>query len=181
VIDPLDGTTNFIHGFPHYAISIALRQRGQINHAVIYDPFRNELFTASRGGGAFLNDRRMRVSTQLKFPDALLGARWPGSVGPDETSAPRFLEMARGCAGVRRTGSAVLDLAYVAVGRLDGFCGLGLKQWDMAAASLMVLEAGGLIGDLNGEQSWMESGNVIAATPKIFTQMLGMVQGERTK
>ena len=181
VIDPLDGTTNFIHGFPHYAISIALRQRGQINHAVIYDPTRNELFTASRGGGAFLNDRRMRVSPQLKFPDALLGARWPGSVGPDETSAPRFLEMARGCAGVRRTGSAVLDLAYVAVGRLDGFCGLGLKQWDMAAASLMVLEAGGLIGDLDGEQFWMESGNVIAATPKIFTQMLAMVQGERTK
>lgn len=172
VIDPLDGTTNFIHGFPTYAISIALRQFGQVTQAVIYDPARNELFSASRGGGAFLNDRRMRVSSQLKYHDALLGARWPGSIGPDGASQPRFMEMAQGCAGVRRSGSAVLDLAYVAAGRLDGFCGLGLKQWDMAAASLMVLEAGGLIGDLQGEQTWMDSGNVIAANPKIFTQML---------
>lgn len=177
VIDPLDGTTNFIHGMPIYAISIALRQFGQVTQAVIFDPSRNELFTASRGGGAFLNDRRMRVSAQTKFHDALLGARWPGSVGPDELSQPRFLEMARGCAGVRRTGSAVLDMAYVAAGRLDGFCGLGLKQWDMAAASLMVLEAGGLIGDLQGEQTWMGSGDVLAANPKIFTQMLGHLRG----
>jgi myo-inositol-1(or 4)-monophosphatase len=176
VIDPLDGTTNFIHGLPTYAVSIALRQFGQVTQAVIYDPARNELFTASRGGGAFLNDRRMRVSTQLKYHDALLGARWPGSIGPDEASQPRFMELARNCAGVRRTGSAVLDLAYVAAGRMDGFCGLGLKQWDMAAASLMVLEAGGLIGDLQGEQTWMETGNVIAATPKIFTQMLGYLR-----
>ena len=176
VIDPIDGTTNFIHGFPNYAVSIALRQRGQVMHAVIFDPSRNEMFTASRGGGAFLNDRRMRVTAQTKFHDALLGARWPGSVGPDDLSAPRYLEMARGCAGVRRTGSAVLDMAYVAVGRLDGFCGIGLKQWDMAAASLMVLEAGGLVSDLEGEQTWMESGNVLAATPKIFTQMLGFVK-----
>lgn len=177
VIDPLDGTTNFIHGFPTYAVSIALRQFGQVTQAVIYDPARNEMFTASRGGGAFLNDRRMRVSSQLKYHDALLGARWPGSIGPDEASQARFVELARGCAGVRRTGSSVLDLAYVAAGRMDGFCGLGLKQWDMAAASLMVLEAGGLIGDLQGEQTWMESGNVIAANPKIFTQMLGHLRG----
>ena len=177
IIDPLDGTTNFIHGFPTYAVSIALRQFGQITQAVIYDPARNELFSASRGGGAFLNDRRMRVSSQLKYHDALLGARWPGSIGPDEASQPRFMEMARGCAGVRRTGSSVLDLAYVAAGRLDGFCGLGLKQWDIAAASLMVLEAGGLIGDLEGEQTWMDSGNVIAANPKIFTQMLSHLRG----
>ena len=178
VIDPLDGTTNFIHGLPTYAVSIALRQRGQVMHSVIYDPTRNELFTASRGGGAFLNDRRVRVSSQTRFHDALLGARWPGSKVPDDLAAPRFAEMALSAAGVRRTGSCVLDLAYVAVGRLDGFCGLGLKQWDMAAASLMVLEAGGLISDLEGEQTWMETGNVMAATPKIFTQMLAHLQGQ---
>ena len=181
VIDPLDGTTNFIHGFPTYAVSIALRQRGQVMHSVIFDPTRNELFTASRGGGAFLNDRRVRVSTQTRFHDALLGARWTGSKAPDDLAAPRFAEMAQSAAGVRRTGSCVLDLAYVAVGRLDGFCGLGLKQWDMAAASLLVLEAGGLIADLEGEQTWMETGNVLAATPKIFTQMLAHLQGQGSK
>ena len=176
VIDPLDGTTNFIHGFPTYAISIALRQRGLVTQAVIYDPARNEMFTASRGGGAFLNDRRMRVSGQTKFHDALLGARWPGSSGAPGIAAARFAEMASNCAGVRRTGSSVLDLVYVAAGRLDGFCGLGLQQWDMAAASLLVLEAGGLIADLQGEQTWMASGNVMAATPKIFTQILSQLQ-----
>ena len=175
VIDPLDGTTNFIHGFPTYAISIALRQRGQISQAVIYDPARNELFTASRGGGAFLNDRRIRVSSQLKFYDALLGGYWPGSTGPEAALTGRFAEMTRTCAGVRRTGSSVLDMAYVAAGRLDGFCGIGLKQWDMAAASLLVLEAGGLVSDLQGEQTWMQEGNVLAAAPKIFTQMLNLI------
>lgn len=179
VIDPLDGTTNFIHGMPNYAISIALRQRGQVMHAVIFDPTRNELFTASRGGGAFLNDRRVRVSGQTRFHDALLGARWPGSFGPDQVAAPRFADMATRCAGVRRTGSAVLDMVYVAVGRFDGFCGLGLKPWDMAAASLMVLEAGGLVGDLQGEQTWMEHGNVLAASPKIFTQMLACLNQDQ--
>ena len=175
VIDPLDGTTNFIHGLPTYAVSIALRQRGQVMHAVIFDPARNELFTASRGSGAFLNDRRVRVSGQTKFHDALLGARWPGSFGPDQLAAPRFGALASKCSAVRRTGSVVLDLAYVAAGRLDGFCGIGLQQWDMAAASLMVLEAGGLVGDLEGEQTWMETGSVLAATPRIFTQMLAHI------
>lgn len=178
VIDPLDGTTNFIHGFPTYAVSIALRQRGQVTQAVIYDPARNEMFTASRGGGAFLNDRRVRVTAQTKFHDALLGARWPGSAGPEAALTGRFAELTKTCAGVRRTGSSVLDMAYVAAGRLDGFCGLGLKQWDMAAASLLVLEAGGLVSDLQGEQTWMQTGNVLAATPKIFTQMLGLVSAD---
>ena len=181
VIDPLDGTTNFIHGFPTYAISIALRQRGQVSQAVIYDPARNELFTASRGGGAFLNDRRIRVSAQLKFHDALLGAYWPGSTGPEAGLTGRFAEMSKSCAGVRRTGSSVLDMAYVAAGRLDGFCGIGLQQWDMAAASLLVLEAGGLVGDLQGEQTWMQEGNVLAASPKIFIQMLGLVSLDAPK
>ena len=174
IIDPLDGTTNFIHGVPIYAISIALAQRGQLTQAVIYDPSRNELFTASRGGGAFLNDRRVRVSGRVRYHDALLGAHLPrsasGSVGT------RFEKVLSECAAARRLGSTVLDLAYVASGRLDGFCGYNLKPWDMAAGALMVLEAGGLIADFSGEQGWMQSGSVAAATPKLFPQMLAHLQ-----
>ncbi|AUA58816.1 Inositol-1-monophosphatase [Achromobacter spanius] len=172
IIDPLDGTTNFIHGLPNYAVSIALTQRGQVTQAVIYDPSRNELFTASRGSGTFLNDRRVRVSGRTRYHEALLGAHWPNAGDPEQGSQ-RFRHMAENVTGVRRMGSTVLDLAYVASGRLDGFCGVGLKTWDLAAGSLMVLEAGGLIADFDGEQGWMDSGNVLAATPKIFTQMLG--------
>ena len=171
IIDPLDGTTNFIHGLPNYAVSIALTQRGQVTQACIYDPSRNELFTASRGGGTFLNDRRVRVSGRIRYHDALLGAHWPNS-GDMEQGSARFRKMAENSAGVRRLGATVLDLAYVACGRLDGFCGVGLKPWDVAAGSLLVLEAGGLVADFDGEQGWMDSGNVLAASPKIFTQML---------
>lgn len=174
IVDPLDGTTNFIHGLPTYAVSIALAQRGQITQAVVYDPARNELFTASRGSGAFLNDRRVRVSGRSKFHEALLGAHWPGS-GDPQGGAPRFRTMADESVGVRRLGSSVLDLAYVACGRLDGFCGVGLKPWDLAAGSLLVLEAGGLVSDFDGEQGWLDSGNVLAASPKIFTQMLASI------
>ena len=172
LIDPLDGTTNFIHGMPIYAVSVAVKQRGQIAHAVIYDPTRNELFTASRGAGAFLNDRRIRVSGCLRLPEALLGARWPGSAGPDGHASARFKALSSDSGGVRRTGSSVLDIAYVAAGRLDGFCGVNLKPWDLAAACLMVTEAGGLVGDLSGEQGWLDSGDVIAASPKLFPQLL---------
>jgi myo-inositol-1(or 4)-monophosphatase len=175
IIDPLDGTTNFIHGFPIYAVSIALAYRGQITQAVIYDPSRNELFTASRGGGAFLNDRRIRVSGQTHFNDALIGAHVPGSAGGG-TSHSRFSGMLSECASVRRIGSTVLGLAYVACGRADGFCGAHLQPWDVAAGSLLVLEAGGLVGDLDGEQTWLKSGNVLAATPKVFTRMLAHLQ-----
>lgn len=175
IIDPLDGTTNFIHGFPVYAVSIALSHRGQITQAVIFDPNRNELFTASRGGGAFLNDRRIRVSGQTRYHDALIGAHVPRSAS-DRTVDGRFVEMLSGCASARRMGATVLDLAYVAAGRIDGFCGLNLKRWDMAAGSLLVLEAGGLIGDFDGEQGWMQTGSVLAASPKIFTQMLAHLQ-----
>lgn len=171
IIDPLDGTTNFIHGFPVYAISIALTQNGQLSQAVVYDPTRNELFTASRGGGAFLNDRRMRASGNSRYHEALIGehiGRSATGVTPDS----RYATMLAECGSVRRTGSTVLDIAYVAAGRLDGFCGVNLKPWDMAASGLLVLEAGGLIGDFEGEQGWLKSGNVLAATPKIFTQML---------
>jgi myo-inositol-1(or 4)-monophosphatase len=176
IIDPLDGTTNFIHGLPNYAVSIALLQRGVAVQAVIYDPSRNEMFTATRGSGAFLNDRRVRVSGRTRYGEALLGAHWPGSAGPDQGGG-KFRQVAQNSAGVRRMGATVLDLAYVACGRLDGFCGVALKPWDMAAGSLLVLEAGGLVADFSGEQGWLESGNVLAATPKIFTQMLGTLQG----
>jgi len=174
IIDPLDGTTNYIHGYPVYAVSIALARRGQIEQAVIYDPSRNEMYTASRGSGAFLNERRMRVGKRIRHHDALLGARWSASAATELTR--RFRRLADESAGVRRSGSAVLDLAFVAAGRLDGFCGVGLKPWDMAAASLLVLEAGGLIADFDGEQGWLASGSVLAASPKIFTQMLGFLQ-----
>ncbi|AUL47998.1 inositol monophosphatase [Bordetella trematum] len=176
IIDPLDGTTNFIHGLPNYAVSIALTQRGLVTQAVVYDPSRNELFTASRGGGTFLNDRRMRVSGRVRYHEALLGAHWPSPVDADHASASRFRNMAEGSVGVRRLGSTVLELAYVATGRLDGFCGVGLKPWDLAAGSLLVLEAGGLVADFDGEQGWMDSGNVLAGTPKVFTQMMTALQ-----
>jgi myo-inositol-1(or 4)-monophosphatase len=175
IIDPLDGTTNFIHGMPIYAVSLALRHRGQTVHALVYDPNRNELFTASRGSGAFVNDRRMRVSGRLNLVDCLLGARWPGSAGPTAEQSPRFKQLTNDSAGVRRTGSSVLDIVYVAAGRLDGFCGVELKPWDLAAAGLLVLEAGGLIAGFDGEQDWMETGNVIAASPKVFPQILQYV------
>ena len=176
IVDPLDGTTNFIHGLPIYAISIALAQRGQVTQAVIYDPNRNELFTASRGGGAFLNDRRVRVSGLRRYPDAILGAHIPGSAFV-ATAQARFSGLLSECAAARRLGSTVLDLAYVASGRLDGFCVVKLKPWDLAAGGLLILEAGGLIADFDGEQGWMKSGSVLAATPKIFPQMLGYLQG----
>ena len=171
IIDPLDGTTNFIHGFPNYAVSIALLHRGQPAHAVIYDPSRNEMFTASRGSGAFLNDRRVRVSGCTRYHDALLASHVPKSTALPADSP--FSPMLADCAAARRTGSVVLDLAYVACGRLDGFCGVRLKPWDMAAGGLMVLEAGGLLSDFEGEQGWMASGNLLTATPKVFPQMIG--------
>lgn len=171
IVDPLDGTTNFIHGLPNFAVSIALQQRGTITQAVVYDPSRNEMFTASRGGGAYLNDRRIRVASRIKLEDALLALQWP-SIEDGDPRAARFRRLAQESSGVRRLGSSVLDLAYVASGRLDGFCGLGLKPWDLAAGALLVLEAGGLVGDPEGEQDWLNSGDMLAASPKIFTRLL---------
>lgn len=171
VIDPLDGTTNFIHGFPNYAISIGLLHRQQLAHALVFDPNRNELFYASRGEGAFLNDRRVRVSQQRHYHDALLGAHVAGSGGGMRADSS-FAQMLSDCASVRRTGSVVLDLAYVACGRLDGFVGVNLKPWDTVAGALLVLEAGGLVGDFKGEQDWMQTGEIIAASPKVFGRMM---------
>lgn len=182
IIDPLDGTTNFLHGFPDYAISIALAQRGVITQAVVYDPTRNELFTASRGGGAFLNDRRIRVSRRLRMSEALIGASFRSSDDAELVRWARlFSEMSVQCAGTRRIGSAVLDLAWTAAGRLDACYGANLKPWDVAAGSLLVLEAGGLIGDFSGEQDWLASGYLVASAPKLFPQILGLVEPLRPR
>ena len=173
IIDPLDGTTNFIHGFPQYCVSIGIRHRGALTHAVIYDPVRNELFTASKGSGAYLNDRRIRVSTLTKFGDALVGTGFPFKELTRLDLYTRQLQtMMKTCAGVRRAGAAALDLAYVACGRLDAFWELGLSPWDMAAGALLIQEAGGLVADLKGEQTFLESGDIATATPKVFTTLL---------
>lgn len=173
VIDPLDGTTNFLHGFPQYAISIALLHRGQLDQAVVYDPTRNELFTASKGAGAFLNDRRIRVSKRTKLAEALIGTGFPYR---DFTHMDAYLAMFRDLiqktSGLRRPGSAALDLAWLAAGRTDGFFEIGLKPWDIAAGCLLIKEAGGLVTDFSGEEKYLDSGNVIAGNPKIFGQLL---------
>ncbi|HEX5393514.1 MAG TPA: inositol monophosphatase family protein [Rhodocyclaceae bacterium] len=176
IIDPLDGTTNFIHGFPQYAISIGIAQKGVMQHAVVYDPNRNELFTASKGGGAFLNEKRIRVSTRAKLQDALIGTGFPYRVFDHiDAYLGMFRDMAQKTAGMRRPGAASLDLAYVACGRMDGFFELGLSPWDMAAGSLLITEAGGLCGDLTGEPNYMETGNIIGGNPKVFAQLLQVV------
>ncbi|MGB4468903.1 MAG: inositol monophosphatase family protein [Azovibrio sp.] len=181
IIDPLDGTTNFIHGFPQYAISIALAKGNQVEQAVVFDPNRNELFTASKGGGAFLNERRIRVSKRLKLQEALIGTGFPYRVFDHEDAyLAIFKELTQKTAGLRRPGAAALDLAYVAAGRLDGFWEFGLAPWDMAAGTLLISEAGGLVSDLSGEANYLNTGNLVAGTPKIFTSLLQTIQPHRT-
>ncbi len=173
IIDPLDGTTNFLHGFPQYCISIALVHKGQLDQAVIYDPNRNDLFVASRGKGAYLNDRRLRVSKRLKLADALIGTGFPyRDFSHLDTYMAMLRDMLQKTSGVRRPGSAALDLAYVAAGHLDGFWEIGLSKWDIAAGCLLVKEAGGLVGDFQGDDSYIDSGNIVAGNPKIFAQLL---------
>ena len=173
IIDPLDGTTNFIHGFPQYCVSIAIRHRDALAHGVIYDPNKNELFTASKGRGAFLNDRRMRVSKCLRLADALVGTGFPfKEMERVDQYAKQLRAIMTTSAGIRRAGAAALDLAYVACGRLDAFWELGLSKWDMAAGALMIQEAGGLVADLRGEDGYLESGEIACATPKIFPTLL---------
>jgi myo-inositol-1(or 4)-monophosphatase len=173
IIDPIDGTTNFIHGFPQYGVSIGIEHRGALAHAVVYDPVKNELFTASKGRGAFLNDRRVRVSKCARLQDALIGTGFPykelDRLGLYTRQLAHFM---RSAAGVRRAGAASLDLAYVACGRLDAFWELGLSKWDMAAGALLITEAGGLVADPDGEQGFMENGDIVAATPKILSAVL---------
>ena len=173
VIDPLDGTTNFIHGFPQYCVSIAIRHRGALAHGCIFDPTKNELFTASKGRGAFLNDRRIRVSKCLRLDEALVGTGFPfREIERIERYTKQLKNIMQASAGVRRAGAAALDLAYVACGRLDAFWEMGLSPWDMAAGALMIQEAGGLVGDLQGENGYLESGEIACATPKVFPTLL---------
>ena len=173
IIDPLDGTTNFLHGYPQFAVSIALRHKGILDQAVVYDPLRQELFTASRGQGAQLNNRRIRVSNQLTLEGALLGTGFPfrdNDILEDYLNTFRaFFPMS---SGIRRAGAAALDLAYLACGRLDGFWEFRLNIWDIAAGALLIQEAGGLVGELSGGVNYMDSGNIVAANPKLFKVML---------
>lgn len=173
IIDPLDGTSNFLHGFPFYSVSIACKIKNRIEHAVVYDPIRHECFSATRGRGAQLNDRRIRVSKQTQLQQALLGT---GVSFRNPTAAQRYLptfEALMGkCVGIRRTGSAALDLVYVAAGRLDGFWQFGLRPWDIAAGALIVKEAGGLLSDAQGGEEYLKQGDVIAGTPKVFKALL---------
>ena len=176
IIDPLDGTTNFIHGFPQYAVSIALAVNGVIQQGVIYDPSRDELFTATKGAGAYLDSRRLRVGNQIKLADCLIGTGFPYRADQDlDGYLEVFAKMTKHCAGLRRPGAAALDLAYVAAGRFDGFFERDLKPWDMAAGVLIVQEAGGLIGTYSGDETFMESGEIMAANPKIFGQMVSLL------
>jgi myo-inositol-1(or 4)-monophosphatase len=176
IIDPLDGTTNFIHGFPQYAVSIALRHKGTLTQGVIFDPTKNELFTATRGRGAYLNERRIRVSKRAQLADALVGTGFPFR---DFDGLDEYLSMFRALtartAGLRRAGAAALDIAYVAAGRLDGFWEMGLSAWDMAAGALMVKEAGGLVGDFAGNEGYLDSGRIVCGNPKIFVQLLQVI------
>ena len=177
VIDPLDGTTNFLHGFPQYCVSIGLLHKGIPYQGVVFDPNRNELFTASRGVGAYVNDRRIRVSKTDRLEDALMGTGFPfREVGQIDDYLRMFKHMTHSCSGIRRPGAAALDLAWVAAGRLDGFWEMGLSAWDMAAGALLVREAGGLIGDLDGEDRFLDSGRVVASNPKIFSAILQVLK-----
>jgi myo-inositol-1(or 4)-monophosphatase len=178
IIDPLDGTTNFIHGMPQYAVSIALAKNGVVEQAVVFDPNRNELFTASKGAGAFLNERRIRVSRRTKLGEALIGTGFPYRMFDKiDLYLAIFKELAAKTAGQRRPGAASLDLAYVACGRYDGFWEFGLAPWDMAAGALLISEAGGLVSDLRGDNNYLETGNLIAGTPKVFAPLLKLVEG----
>lgn len=177
IIDPLDGTTNFIHGFPFYCISIALQSKGRIEQAVVYDPTRNDLFTSTRGRGAFMNDRRLRVSKRLNLEECLISTGFPFRADDDFAT---YLQMAsqvmKRTAGLRRPGAAALDLAYVAAGFTDGFFETGLHPWDMAAGSLLITEAGGLVGNFTGEADYLHQRECMAANPKVYAQLVCLLK-----
>lgn len=182
IIDPLDGTTNFVHGVPHYCISIALMERGSVTQGLIYDPIRNELFTASRGRGAFLNDRRIRVSKRTRLDESLIGTGFPfRMISQIDTYFTILRPVMERAAGIRRAGAAALDMAYVAAGRFDAFFEIGLKPWDVAAGSLLVTEAGGLVGDFGGNASYLEGEQVLAGAPKVFSAMIPLLEAARRR
>jgi len=183
IIDPLDGTTNFLRGIPHYGVSIACLHKGRAEHAVVLDPVRREEFVASRGRGAQLNGRRMRVSPLASLEGALLGTGIPFRGHQDErlpTYAEKLAALAAQCAGVRRAGAASLDLAYVAAGRLDAFWEYGLSAWDMAAGALLIREAGGLVADIDGSDGYLDSGNIVCGNPKCFKAVLQTLRQRTT-
>ena len=176
IIDPLDGTTNFLHGFPMFAVSVAVKRAGVLEHGVVYDPLHDEMFTASRGEGAQLNGKRLRVSTTRQLAPSLLGTGFPfRDLGIIEPWMRSFQSLLPKTSGIRRAGAAALDLAYVAAGRLDGFWEFGLKPWDMAAGALLIREAGGLVADVSGGQDFLENGNLVAANPLIFEEFRKIV------
>jgi myo-inositol-1(or 4)-monophosphatase len=181
IIDPLDGTTNYLHGFPQFSISIALKHKGVLEHGLVYDPHRDEMFTASRGAGALLNDRRLRVTNRKTLNGALLGTGFPYR---DQTHLDAYLgmfkELIKDTAGIRRPGSAALDLAYVAAGRLDGFWELGLSEWDFAAGVLLIKEAGGTVSDIDGGRRFMETGNLIAGGLRLHGAMVSAIRPHLT-
>ena len=176
IIDPLDGTTNFIHGFPVYCVSIALMVKGRIEQAVIYDPTRNDLFTSTRGRGAYLNDRRIRVSKRTQLKECLISTGFPFRPGDNFNNYLRMMaDVMTRTAGLRRPGAAALDLAYVAAGFTDGFFETGLSPWDVAAGSLLVTEAGGLVGNFTGESDFLEQRECVAGNPRIYGQLVGIL------
>jgi myo-inositol-1(or 4)-monophosphatase len=173
IIDPLDGTTNYLHGFPVFAVSIGLQVRGRMEHACVYDPMRQELFTASRGDGAQLDGHRIRVSGRTQLSRALVGTGFPfrqvdQEIGPYMNMLGQVI---RNTSGVRRPGAAALDLCYVAAGRLDAFFEVHLSPWDLAAGSLIIREAGGIISGLDGSENYMETGHVLCGAPKIYAEL----------
>lgn len=181
IIDPLDGTTNFLHNFPAYCVSIALQEKGVLTQAVIYDPVHNDLFTATKGRGAFLNDKRIRVANRAKLQSGLISTGFPfKDFTYLDTYLDIFKDMMKKTSGIRRPGSAALDLAYVAAGYSDGFFEMNLSAWDIAAGALIVQEAGGIIGDFEGNGSWLETGHIVAGNPKIFSQMLQVINPHLT-
>ena len=176
IIDPLDGTTNFIHGLPVYCVSIALAVKGKVEQAVVYDPTRNDLFTATKGRGAYLNDRRLRVSKRLSLKESLISTGFPFRDGDDIQKYLAIMgEIMPRTAGLRRPGAAALDLAYVAAGYTEGFFETGLQPWDVAAGSLLVTEAGGLVGNFTGEADFLEQYECVAGAPKVYGQLVGIL------
>ncbi len=176
IIDPLDGTTNYLHGHPQYAISMALLHKGVLTEALVFAPERNDLYLASRGKGALLNDRRIRVSKRIELNECLIGTGFPVV---DQSMMDQYLAILKSVlgktAGGRREGSAALDLCHVACGRIDGFFEFNLKPWDIAAGALMVQEAGGIVTDFQGNEGWLESGDIVAANPKVLAQLLQLM------
>lgn len=180
IIDPLDGTTNFLHGFPVFCVSIGVQVNGRMEAGVVYDPIRQELFAASRGDGAQLDDHKIRVSGRNDLSHALIGTGFPFRQGDKELEP--YLKMlgkvVRNTAGVRRPGAAALDLCYVAAGRLDAFWETGLKPWDLAAGSLIIREAGGIVSALDGGENYMDTGHILCGTPKIYSGLARLCAGE---